>query len=59
MLLQVIIKTFEKEECRVAAIKNEHKQGCAGLQAISVTLRPQPYTAVICRSMVQEYMLHK
>ena len=26
--------------------KNEHKQGRVALQAVSVTPRPQPYTAV-------------
>ena len=36
--------------------KNEHKQGRVGLQAISVTPQPQPYTAVIC---MQEYMLQR
>ena len=39
--------------------KNEHKQGRVGLQAISVTPRPQPYTAVICRSMMQDSMLQR
>ena len=39
--------------------KNKHKQGRVGLQAISVTPRPQPYTAVICRSMMQDSMLQR
>ena len=38
---------------------NKHKQGRVGLQAISVTPRPQPYTAVICRSMMQDSMLQR
>ena len=39
--------------------KNEHKQGRVGLQAISVTPRPQPYTAVFCRSMMQDSMMQR
>ena len=43
---QVILKTFKKGKVYGCCHKNEHKQGRVGLQAISVTPRPQPYTAV-------------
>ena len=38
------------------AVTKTFKKG-KGLQAISVTPRPQPYTAVICGSMMQDSML--
>ena len=43
---QVIIKNFKKKRVYGCCHNNEHKQGRVGLQAISVTPRPQPYTAV-------------
>ena len=46
---QIIIKAYKEGRVQGCCHKNEHKQGRAGLLAISVTPRPQRYTAVICR----------
>ena len=59
IIIIIIITTIIIVLIIIIIIIRVYKQGRAGLQALSVTPRSQPYTAVFSRSMLQKYMLHR